>query len=78
MDATHLITPSDTHLTIKRTHMFIIGNLIVILLSLFGTIGWLFYAKHNNQYPYKKYNRTTGPPKTHKMSTFKLPNQGSS
>ena len=78
MDATSLITPSDTHKGVKKTHIFMIVNMVVIILALGGTIGWLVYAASNNKYPYEKYNRKTGPPGTVKISTMKLPATGAS
>lgn len=71
MDATSLVTPSDTDKSIRHTHIFMIFNIVVILGALFGTIGWLFAAKHKKWYPYKTYTRNTGPPGTHKMDLHK-------
>jgi hypothetical protein len=71
MDATSLITPSDTHQSVKRTHLFMIANAVVILIALFGTVGWLFIAAHKKWYPYKPYTRNTGPPGTQKMTDYK-------
>ena len=76
MDATNLITPSDTKTTIKHTHHFMIANVVVIVLTLIGTIGWLVYAKENSKYPYKKYIRATGPTGTVKLPDIKLPGTG--
>ena len=67
MDATSLITPSDTHKTIKHTHLFMIANMVVMVLALGGVIGWLVYASKHKKYPYKPYVRKTGPPGTHLM-----------
>ena len=78
MDATNLITPSDTKTTIKHTHHFMIANVVVIVLSLIGTIGWIVYASEKKKYPYEKYVRNTGPPGTTKMSNVKLPGTGNS
>lgn len=68
MDATSLVTPSDTPKTIKNTHIFIIVNAIIIFLALGGTVGWLFYARSKKTYPFKPYVRSTGPPGTIKLS----------
>jgi hypothetical protein len=76
MDTTHLITPSDTKTTIKRTHHFMIANVVVIILTLVGTIGWIAYAKENSKYPYEKYVRATGPPGTVKWSSIIHPKTG--
>tara|TARA_Y100000310_G_C20565152_1_gene755119 strand:+ start:169 stop:438 length:270 start_codon:yes stop_codon:yes gene_type:complete len=73
MDATSLVTPSDSHTTIKHTHHFMIANVVVMVLALAGTIGWIAYASEKKKYPYEKYVRKTGPPGTTKMSTIKLP-----
>jgi hypothetical protein len=71
MDATSLVTPSDTGKSIRHTHIFMIINAVVMLGALFGTIGWLFAARDKKWYPYKPYVRKTGPPGTHKMDTHK-------
>lgn len=76
MDATNLITPSDTKTTIKHTHHFMIANVVIIILTLVGTIGWLAYAKENSKYPYEKYVRATGPPGTVKWSSIIHPKTG--
>lgn len=68
MDATSLVTPSDTHKSIKKTHIFMIVNAIIIFLALGGTVGWLFYARSKKIYPFKPYVRNTGPPGTVKVS----------
>ena len=78
MDATKLITPSDTKSTVHRTHMFLIVNMVIIMLALGGFVGWLFYAKNNKKFPYEKYTRTTGPPGTNSMKDMNFPNQGKS
>ena len=61
MDTTHLITHRDTHETIKSTHMFIIANIVIILLILFGSVGWIFYSQHAKIWPYKPYIRKAAP-----------------
>ena len=71
MDATKLVTPSDTGKSIKQTHLFLIGNIGVIVLALIGTVLWLVLAAKDNKYPYEKYTRTTGPPGTQKMYNYK-------
>lgn len=76
MDATSLITPSDTKKSVNRTHTFMIINVVIIVLSLGATIGWLLYANSKKKYPFEKYTRDTAPPGLTKMSTLNLPNQG--
>ena len=76
MDATKLVTPSDTGKTIKQTHLFLIGNIGVIVLALIGTVLWIVLAAKDNKYPYEKYTRTTGPPGTQKMHNYKPVSDG--
>ena len=78
MSVASLITPSDTHTSVKQTHMFLIANMVVIVLILGGTIGWLFYASKEKKYPYKQYTRKTGPPGTHPMNQHKAVNNSPS
>lgn len=78
MDATNLITPSDTRQSIRNTHLFMIINVVIIVAVLFGTVGWLFAAENKKWYPYNSYVRNTGPPGTHKMTDYKPSSDGSS
>lgn len=73
MGAASLVTPSDTTQSIKKTHMFLIANMVVIFVVLAGTIGWIVYAISNDKFPFQKYVRATGPPGTQKITEINKP-----
>ena len=62
MDTTHLLTHKDTHVTVKRTKMTMIINLVLMLVILVGAVGWILYANSSKKWPYNPYVRKAGPP----------------
>lgn len=76
MDSRHLITHKDTSATIKRTHTFLIINIIAMVILVSGSIGWLVYAHSSNKWPYEPYVRKSGPPGTTKLSDYIKTHQG--
>jgi hypothetical protein len=61
MDTTHLLTHTDTHVTVKRTRMFMIANLVAMVSILAGSVGWILYANSSKKWPYEPYIRKSGP-----------------
>lgn len=78
MDSRHLITHKDTSATIKSTHTFLIINIIVMVILVGGSIGWLVYAHSSNKWPYEPYVRKSGPHGTIKMADHLNKHQGAS
>ena len=70
MDSTHLITHKDTSATIKRTHTFLIINIIAMVIIVGGSLGWLIYAHSSKKWPYEPYVRKSGPHGTAKLSDY--------
>jgi len=70
MDSTHLITHKDTSATIKRTHTFLIINIIAMVIIVGGSLGWLIYAHSSKKWPYDPYVRKSGPHGTVKYSDY--------
>ena len=70
MDTTHLLTHKDTNKSVRSTHIFIIINIVVMIVFLGGTIGWLLYAHSHNKWPYDPYVRQSGPPGTQSMRDY--------
>lgn len=70
MDSTHLITHKDTSATIKRTHTFLIINIIAMVIIVGGSLGWLIYAHSSKKWPYDPYVRKSGPHGTVKYSNY--------
>jgi len=70
MDQSHLITHNDTHSTIKKTHTFLILNIVAMAIILIGGVGWIIYAHSSNKWPYEPYVRKSGPHGSVRMADF--------
>ena len=70
MDQSHLITHTDTHSSIKKTHTFLIFNIVAMTIILLGGIGWIIYAHSAKSWPYEPYVRKAGPHGMVKMSEY--------
>ena len=68
MDMSHLVTSTDDAKKIKSTHIFIIVNFVITILVIAATIGWLFYAKSKEKWPFEEYIRKSGPKGTSPVS----------
>lgn len=78
MDATYLVTPGETHASIKDTHTFIKINIILSVIILIGWGAWMGYANHKKKWPYDEYTRKTGPPGTQALRDVNMPGTGTS
>ena len=76
MDQSHLLTHTDTNLSVKSTHRFLIANIIALVVILLGSVGWIIYAHSAKSWPYEPYVRKSGPHGTVKMSDYIKKHQG--
>ena len=72
MDASDLVTHSDTKKSIRDTHIFMIINSVIIVILIGAAVGWLFYAKSKDKWPFERYVRGGGPPGTIKVDPENL------